>query len=404
MSKILIIGAGASGLIASIYAKDENNEVILLERNPEPAKKILVTGNGRCNYYNEDQDLKHYNSENQELISEIITEENKKEILKFFNKIGIIPKIKNGYYYPYSNQATSIKNALINEAKRKNVNIITNTYVESIIPLGEQYKVLTNNTEYIVDKVVIATGSFSAPKTGSDGNGYTLVEKLGHSLITPLPALTALKGNARYFKEWSGIRSDVKIKLYNDKEFIKEEQGEIQLTDYGISGICTFNLSRHANKILSKNGKPYVYINFLPLLENNELNFLEERNKLMNDRTIDELLDGILNYKLTNVILKLLNIKKDTKYNELTQNQKESLIEKITKFEIEIVDSNPFDASQVCMGGVPLTEINRQTMESKLNTNIYIIGELLDVDGECGGYNLTFAWISGMLAGKSCKQ
>ena len=276
MSKILIIGAGASGLIASIYAKNENNEVILLERNPEPGKKILVTGNGRCNYYNEDQDLKHYNSENHELISEIITEENKKEILEFFNKIGIIPKIKNGYYYPYSNQATSIKNALINEAKRKNVNIVTNTYVQDITSVGEQYKVITNNNEYIVDKLIIAAGSLSAPKTGSDGNGYNLVKKIGHSLITPLPALTALKGNARYFKEWSGIRSDVKIKLYNDKEFIKEEQGEIQLTDYGISGICTFNISRHANKILSKSGKPYVYINFLPLLENNELNFFEE--------------------------------------------------------------------------------------------------------------------------------
>lgn len=403
MTKILIIGAGASGLIASIYAKDENNEVILLERNPEPAKKILVTGNGRCNYYNEDQNITHYNSNNNELISEIITEENKKEILEFFNKIGIIPKIKNGYYYPYSNQAVSIKNALINEAKRKNVNIVPNTYVENIENHNEQYKVLTNNIEYIVDKIIIATGSASAPKTGSDGNGYELVKKLNHSLIKPLPALTALKGNERYFKQWSGIRSDVKIKLYNKNTLIKEDEGEIQLTDYGISGICTFNLSRHANKLLNENEKPYVIINFLPLLENNELNFLEERNKLMNNRTVDELLDGILNYKLTHLILKLLNINKDTKYSELTQEQKQILIEKITKFKLEITDSNPFDASQVCRGGVPLTEINIYTMESKLNTNIFIVGELLDVDGECGGYNLTFAWITGMLAGKNCK-
>ena len=403
MKKILIIGAGASGLIASIYAKEENNEVILLERNPEPAKKILVTGNGRCNYYNEDQDLKHYNSNNNELIGEIITEENKKEILSFFNKIGIIPKIKNGYYYPYSNQAVSIKNALVNEAKRKNVKIVPNTYVENIENHNEQYKVITNDTEYIVDKIIIATGSASAPKTGSDGNGYELIKKLNHSLIKPLPALTALKGNERYFKQWSGIRSDVKIKLYNKNTLIKEDEGEIQLTDYGISGICTFNLSRHANKLLNENEKPYVIINFLPLLENNELNFLEERNKLMNNRTVDELLDGILNYKLINLFLKLLNINKETKYNELTQEQKELLIEKITKFKLEITDSNPFDASQVCSGGVPLTEINIYTMESKLNTNIFIVGELLDVDGECGGYNLTFAWITGMLAGKNCK-
>lgn len=403
MKKILIVGAGASGLIASIYAKDKDNEVILLERNQEPAKKILVTGNGRCNYYNEDQNLKHYNSDNQDLISEIITEENKKEVLNFFNKIGIIPKIKNGYYYPYSNQATSIKNALINEAKRKQVNIITNTYVENIIKENEKYKVITNNDTYIVDSLIIATGSASAPKTGSDGNGYELVKKLNHTLVSPLPALTALKGNEKFFKEWQGIRSDVKISLYENNKLVKEEEGEIQLTDYGISGICTFNLSRHANKLLNRNVKPYVLINFLPMLTQNKENWLEERNKLMNNRTVDELLDGILNYKLTNTILRLLNINKETKYNDLTKNQKENLIEKITRFKLEITDSNSYDASQVCMGGVPLTEINTYTMESKINKNLFIIGELLDVDGECGGYNLTFAWITGMLAGKNSK-
>jgi hypothetical protein len=164
-------------------AKDNDNEVILLERNQEPGKKILVTGNGRCNYYNEDQNLNHYNSSNTNLIDKIITEENKKEILNFFNKIGIIPKIKNGYYYPYSNQATSIKNALINEAKRKQVNIITNTYVENILKENNKYKVITNNETYIVDSLIIATGSSSAPKTGSDGNGYNLIKKLNHTVI-----------------------------------------------------------------------------------------------------------------------------------------------------------------------------------------------------------------------------
>lgn len=403
MKKILIIGAGASGLVASIYAKEKNNEVILLERNNECAKKILVTGNGRCNYYNENQDLKHYNSDNNELLSQIINEENITEILNFFNKIGIVPKIKNGYYYPYSNQATSIKNALINEAKRKKVNIINNTYVEKIIKENDKYKVITNNETYIVDSLIIATGSKAFPKTGSDGNGYELVRKLNHALIEPTPALTGLRGKEKYFKEWQGIRSDVKISLYNNEKLIKEEEGEIQLTDYGISGICTFNLSRHANKLLSKNVKPYVIINFLPILENNKEKWFDERNKTMQNRTIDELLDGILNYKLTNVILKILNIKKDTKYSELTQYQKNELIEKITNFKLEITGSNSFDISQVCMGGVPLTEINTKTMESKINKNIFIVGELLDVDGECGGYNLTFAWITGMLAGKNSK-
>lgn len=403
MKTIVIVGAGASGLVSAIYAKEDNNEVIVLERNQEPAKKILVTGNGRCNYYNEDQNLNHYNSDNHNLISEIITEENKSEVLNFFNKIGIIPKIKNGYYYPYSNQATSIKNALINEVKRKNINIITNTYVENISKEDNKYKIETNNKTYYADSLIIATGSASAPKTGSDGNGYKLVKKLNHTLIKPLPALTALKGNEKFFKEWAGIRSDVKISLYNNDKLIKQEEGEIQLTDYGISGICTFNLSRHANKLLNNNEKPYVLINFLPEIKENEITWFDKRNELMNNRNIDELLDGILNYKLTNVILKLTNINKESKWNDLSYKTKKLLVEKLTSFKLEIKDSNPFDASQVCMGGVPLTEINTYTMESKINENLFIIGELLDVDGECGGYNLTFAWITGMIAGKNSK-
>lgn len=404
MKKILIVGAGASGLVASIYAKNENNEVILLERNQEPAKKILVTGNGRCNYYNEDQNLSHYNSDNPNLISEIITEENKKEILSFFDKLGIIPKIKNGYYYPYSNQATSIKSALINEAKRKKVNIITNTYVENISKENNKYKVETNNETYYVDSLILATGSSAAPKTGSDGNGYELVKKLNHTLVNPLPALTALKGNEKFFKEWAGIRSDVKISLYNKDELIKEDEGEIQLTDYGISGICTFNISRHANKLLSQNMNPYVLINFLPFIEEREIsNWLSERISIMEDATIENLLEGILNYKLMNLILKLTNIDKDKKISKTHFNEFDKLFTKIQNFRVDITTSNSYDASQVCMGGVPLTEINTKTMESKLNDNLYIVGELLDVDGECGGYNLTFAWITGMLAGKNSK-
>ena len=402
MKKVIIVGGGASGIIASIFAS-KNNEVTVLERNSSPLKKLLLTGNGKCNYFNSNQDISNYNSTNIDLVQSVITQNNLNNVLDFFDKIGIIPKIKNGYYYPYSNQATSIKNALVNEAKRKNVNIITNTYVEQIIKENNKYKVITNNHTYIVDSLILATGSKSAPKTGSDGSGYELVTKLNHTLVKPLPALTALKGNEKYFKEWQGIRSDVKISLYENNNLIKQEEGEIQLTDYGISGICTFNLSRHANKLLDENRKTYVLINFLPMLEHDKLNWFEERNKLMKNRTIDELFDGILNYKLTNTILKILNINKENKYNDLTQSQKKELIQKITNFKLEITSSNSYDASQVCMGGVPLTEINTNTMESNINDNLYIVGELLDVDGECGGYNLTFAWITGMLAGKNSK-
>lgn len=399
MKTITVIGGGASGLIASIYAKTSSTQVILLERNSDCGKKILATGNGRCNYWNSDQDLKHYNSNNKTLLENIITEENKEEIMHFFNRIGIIPKIKNGYYYPYSNQAISIKNALITEAKRIGVQIYTDTFIDTIKKENNKFIITYNKKSIISDSVIIATGSKAAPKTGSDGNGYDIVKRFSHSIIEPLPALVQLRGEENYFKEWAGIRSDVKISLYSNNEFVKEEEGEIQLTDYGISGICTFNLSRFVSRNLKDNKKEYVIINFLPFLEENKMAFFEQRNDLVRGRTLIEFLEGLLNNKLVKVLLNLANINYERKWQDLKYEEKERLVAIITNFKLVITGTNSFEQAQVCSGGVPLTEIKIKTMESIYQENLYIVGELLDVDGDCGGYNLSFAWISGMLAG-----
>lgn len=401
MKTIVIVGAGASGLVASIYAKSENTRVILLERNLICGKKILVTGNGRCNYWNIDQDLRHYNSDNRELLSEIITTKNKNEVMQLFASIGISPRIKNNYCYPMSNQATSIKDALVVEAKRRGVEIEVNTLVENVKYVNGKYKIFTSNGNFVADSLIISAGSMAYPKTGSDGSGYALLKSLGHSLIEPREALVALKGEGKYFKDWAGIRSDVKLTLMVDREVIKEECGEIQLTDYGISGICTFNISRYIPKLLSVKKKPVVIINFLPFITNCDIAWLEERNKVVKGRTIKELLDGLLNSKLVLVILKLCNIEPTSYLDDLPYPKKEVLLSNLTNFSLPITGTLSFDACQVCSGGIPLTEISCDTMESLISRDLYITGECLDVDGECGGYNLSFAWISGMLAGKS---
>ena len=404
MRTITVIGGGASGLVAAIYAKTSATQVILLERNSDCGKKILATGNGRCNYWNSDQDLKHYNSSNKYLLENIITDENKEEIMNFFNRIGIIPKVKNGYYYPYSNQAVSIKNALITEARRLGVQIYNDTYIDCIRKENNKFIINYNNKTIISDSVIVATGSKAAPKTGSDGNGYDLVKKFFHSVIEVLPALVQLRGEEKYFKDWSGIRSDVKISLYSNDELIKEEEGEIQLTDYGISGICTFNLSRFVSRNLYENKNNYVIINFLPFLEQNKISFFEERNELIKGRTLLEFLEGLLNNKLVKVLLNIININSDRKWQDLKYEEKEKLVEIITNFKLEITGTNSFEQAQVCSGGVPLSEIKIKTMESIYQENLYIVGELLDVDGDCGGYNLSFAWISGMLAGLDSRR
>lgn len=401
MKKVVIIGGGASGLISSIFAKNKDNEVIVLERNSICGKKILATGNGRCNYWNEDQNLRHYNSTSKNLLEKIITLDNQKQIMTLFNRIGIVPKIKNGYYYPTSNQAISIRNALVTEATKLGVKIYQDALVDKVTHSNNKYIVEFNNKKIIADSLIIATGSKASPKTGSTGIGYTLAKSLGHTIIEPLPALVQLVGQGKYFTSWDGIRSDVNVSLYASNKLIKEETGEIQLTNYGVSGICIFNLSRFASAYLKENKKVEVVINFLPWLKEDAITYFDRRTSLMPSRTIFELLEGLLNNKLLNTFLSILKLDESRKWTNMSKQEKINLINILTNFHLPIIDTKSFDNAQVCSGGVDLSEINPNTMESLINKNLYIVGELLDVDGDCGGYNLSFAWISGMLAGKS---
>ncbi len=394
MKRVVIVGAGASGIIASIFAS-RNNEVIVLERNLSSLKKILLTGNGKCNYFNDNQNINNYNSSNIDLVKELITEKNIKSVLDFFDKIGIVPKIKNGYYYPYSNLSNSIKEALLKEASLRNVKIKTDYLVKDI--KKENNKFIINN-EIECDYVILSTGSKACPKTGSDGIGYELLKAFGHKIIKPLPALTSVIGNESYFKDWAGIRCDAKVSLFENNKFIKEEVGELQLTKNGLSGICIFNLSSKLKRGLDRGNKEDICINFLPFVNDIEA-FLEDRNKKVKNRTIIELLEGLINYKLVKIILNESNINENKYYSELTFNEKTNLFNNIINFKVNIIDINDFENAQVCSGGLSLDEIDINTMESKLVSGLFITGELLDIDGVCGGYNLTIAWISGILAG-----
>ena len=398
MSKVIVVGGGASGLVSAIYAAINNNDVILLERNNKCGKKLLLTGNGKCNYFNSDMDISHYNTNNKDILSAIITDEHINRIKYFFKTLGIVPKIKNGYYYPMSNQSNSICNALVNYALLVGVEIRTNVLVEYINYLDDDYVLNTTQGVFKCNKVIIATGSKALAKTGSDGMGYNFLKKFGHSIIKPLPSLVQLIGKGKYFKNWAGVRSDVILTHLEDNEIVKEVKGEVQLTDYGISGVCTFGLSGMIARGLDMDKKEEIAINFMPWLDTSFNEYMNKQNKKF---SITQILEGFLNYKLVNVILFFTNIKKDSKWIELTGNQKEQLAEYLLSFKIEIIDTKGFEHAQVCSGGVPLAEINPNTMESIYKKGLYITGELLDIDGECGGYNLGSAWITGMIAGSS---
>ena len=386
MSKVGIIGGGYSGVISAIYAS-KNNEVTILERNNTLLKKLLLTGNGRCNYFNSVMTLDKFHSNNTELIEDIITMENIEELDNFFIELGLFPKVKNGYYYPYSNQASSVKDLLISKLKELNVNIKTDYLVEKVEKKDNKFIV---NGELEFDKIIISTGGKAYPKTGSDGKGYDLLKSFGHTITKLCPSLVQITSDNKFLKELSGIRSEVNLSLFDKDKKIKEEQGELQFTDYGISGICTFNLSSYLRDGIDNK---YISVNFMPLDIKSFTLFMESNN------TIFERLEGILNYKLVKVLLKLSNIKENSYWKDITSKQKEDLINNLFNYKVSITGTKSFDQSQVTAGGVVLSEINTKTMESKLVKDLYVTGEVLDLDGECGGYNLTLCFITGFIAG-----
>ena len=397
----IIIGCGASGIVTSIFSKNKNNRVIILEKNKTPLKKLLITGNGRCNYLNEKYSINNYYSKNLDIVDKIITDKNINSVKEFFDSIGIIPKIKNGYYYPVTNQATTIKNALVKEAELKGVEIIYEVEVLDIEKEDSKFIISTNNGNYTCDNLVISTGGVAYPKTGSDGFGFSILKKLGHSIIKPTPALVGLSANEKYFKDLDGVRTDVYLELFEDGKYIKKEEGEIQFTKYGLSGICIFNLTNYISRGLKEKKEEIVKINLVPFIDALITPWMDKYAKNNKSKNLSELLEGFLNYKLVNVILEESNLDKDKYYLDLANEEKLNLCKNLRCFKIKIDSTKGFDHAQISNGGIPLDEIDYLSMESKKIKNLYITGEVLDINGDCGGYNLTNAWITGMLAGKS---
>lgn len=401
MKKIMIIGGGASGLATSIILRRKGLDVTILECNSNVGKKILVTGNGKCNYMNDDFSIDHYTSNDLDILEKIITDDNKNKILEFFDSLGVVARIKNGYYYPQSNQAVSIWNVLVTEARNLGVKFIVDTTVSSI-SYNNGYVI---NGKYNCDKVILATGSRALYDKEANSLGYDICNKFNLHINKVLPGLVGLKCAGDYFKEWAGIRSEVGVSLYIDNKFVKEECGEIQLTNYGVSGICSMQLSNYAIPAFEDKKEVYLSINFLRYLgissSEDFKGFICKRNNDLLNRTISELFDTVLNYKLSNLILKLVGIKLDSKVSSLSLEDLLALGEYLTNFRLKVIGYNDFKDAQICLGGVSLKDININSFEANNQKNLYVIGELLDVNGDCGGYNLGFAWLSGILCGEA---
>lgn len=397
--RIGIIGGGAAGMMAAITGAEQGAEVTILERNDRMGKKILATGNGKCNFTNLWMDKSCYDSEAVDRVWEILSQFGVEDTISFFDRLGMLSKEKNGYYYPACEQASVLLDALRFKIAELGIHVMYEKKVSGLKKSGEQIMVLCGAESFSFDKVIVTCGGKAAPKTGSDGSGFKLARGLGHSLVPAYPALVQLRCMEDFCKSIAGIRCDAEIRVFSKGNVIARERGELQLTDYGISGIPVFQLSGIVNKELVKCPELKAEIDFLPdYTEDAWLDLGKKRLAAMQERTVEEFCNGILNKKLMQLFIKLSGLKTEKKVCQVPAEKIESIFYLCKHFVLHINGSNGYEQAQVSGGGVDLRELTEH-LESKKLPGVYFAGEVVDVYGRCGGYNLQWAWSSGYLTG-----
>lgn len=401
MKKIVIVGGGAAGMTAGIAAaqKDRKARICILEHKESVGKKILSTGNGRCNFTNQVMDSGCYYSENPEIVRRILKQFGTEDTLKFFRSLGIAAKSKNGYYYPRSEQASAVRELFEAELERLGVRLFTGMHVSQIKKEKNGFAVDAGDM-FTADSVILTAGGKAAKALGSDGSGYALAESLGHSVAPVVPGLVQLKAESHPLKDAAGVRTDGKVSIFENKKLMGSDSGELQITAYGISGIPVFQVSRHAAKSLYYKRRVRVEIDFLPEVSAETMaGMFRHMQKKDGEKTVFQILLGVFNRKLIPCLLKDAGVRPGRRISELGNPDLERLIRSCKSFSLEIKDTNGFDNAQVSAGGVRLTETNPGTMESRCCPGLYLAGEILDADGICGGYNLQWAWACGYIAG-----
>lgn len=404
MEEVIIVGGGASGLVAAIMAAREGHKVTILEHKDKLGKKILATGNGKCNYTNLVQEKECYRSDDSSFPFKVLSCFDVNKTIEFFSDLGIYPKDKKGYLYPYSEQATSVLNVLEMEIIRLNIKVCLSTHVDKIHKNKLKFIIESNTGKYQGDKVILATGGCASSNLGSDGSGYGLAKDFGHTIIKPLPSLVQLMSDEKYFKTLAGVRCNAAIGLYGNKKLLAKETGEILMANYGVSGIPILQISRYAAKALDRKEKVNLIVDFLPELSKEETKeLLMKRLATNSHKNMEEMLVGLLNNKLAYVLLLQGNIQVNKSCRQISDQEIDSITNMIKFFSIPISKTQSFEQAQVSSGGVDTREINSKTLESKIVQGLYFTGELIDVDGTCGGYNLQWAWSSGVVAAYGLK-
>ncbi|MCQ2454774.1 MAG: NAD(P)/FAD-dependent oxidoreductase [Clostridia bacterium] len=406
MRRITVIGGGASGLMAAISAAGNTGSfVTVIEKNQRPARKLMITGKGRCNVTNNsdaDNVIKNI-PKNGRFLYSVFSRFSPKDTMEFFENCGVPLKTERGNrVFPVSDKAVDIVDALVNKAKSLNVKIIESSATEILCKNGRVFAVrLEDNTEISSDSVIISTGGMSYPLTGSTGDGYKFAKDLGHTVTEIYPSLVPLECHEGFCSNLSGLSlKNITASFFyeGDKKPVFEEQGELLFTHFGISGPLTLSASAHLRDIKNKNC--YCLIDLKPALTAEQLDkrlirdFSDELNKDFSNS-----LGALLPKSLIPIIVKLSGIAPDIKVNQITKEQRQILIKLIKQFKLHIIGTRPIEEAIITSGGVSVKEIDPKTMQSKLINGLFFAGEVIDVDAYTGGYNLQIAFSTGYVAG-----
>lgn len=385
--QVYVIGGGAAGLVAAITAARHHAVVTILEHEKKSGQKILATGNGKCNLGNLDMRTDCYHCQDPSFVDQILAQWSPKDTISFFSNLGIAIKERKGYLYPQSEQAAAVRDVLLMEAAYRKVKIKHNCVIESVKQLDGKWNIQTPGWIYRGDSLIIATGSPASNIAGADDSGYTLIRELGHMVRQPLPALVPLVCKGVNTSKWAGVRIHGQVKLLVDGEVCDRQTGELQLTDYGISGIPVFQLSGAAVRALYEGKTTEILVDFFPDMSLPALKeMMEQRRQACPYKSEKEQFVGLLPDKLISIL------------------PEENSLYWLKNISLTVTDSKSFHSAQVCSGGVDVSQIDGASMESKLWSQLYFAGEVTDVDGICGGYNLHWAWATGHIAGVHSAQ
>ena len=394
-----IIGAGASGMAAALSAAENKNvQVLLFERQARVGRKLLATGNGRCNLTNLTAGANDYHGDQPEFAAPALTCYPVKDTLQWFENMGLYTVAEpSGRVYPYSDQANSVVDVLRFALEKPNIQLVTGFEVKKVKAERPGFTVENEEESYFCDKLIVACGGLAGTKLGGSLSGYKLLQRLGHHCTSLRPTLVQLKSDWDYSASLKGVRTNCRAEIFCGEALHAASCGELQFTEYGLSGPVIFEISRD---VCRQKGRWVCRLDFLPELEEEKL-YQQLCQRRATSLSAEDLLTGILHNRLGRVIVKEAGISLHAPIRQLEDWELEQVCRLAKSLTIPLTEPLGMDAAQVTAGGIFTSEFDPETMESRLAPGLYACGEVLDIDGNCGGYNLQWAWSSGRCAGHS---